>query len=244
MRLNLVRLSMLAGLVTVGLASLCSAAPITAPPGLTVGQQYRLVFVTADLYTATNTNISYYNGVVTTEADAVAALNALSTTWYDIGSTATVNAIDNIGADVGVPIYDTDGHLVAADASTTSAHALFSNQSLDGNMTYNENGSPIAGFVEVWTGTYVNGTPGGHPALGSTGTVTAGATNTTSGFWIANQTLAPTTARPLYAISGIITYGEAPVPEPGTMSLMMLGGMFLVGKVRSMRGRAVSGKRP
>jgi len=95
-----------------GAASL-HAGIITVPTGLTVGQHYRLVFATLDTYSATSSDINFYNNAVNSEANGVAALHALNTVWRDIGSTPTVNAIDNIGQDPGVPIYDLEGNLVA-----------------------------------------------------------------------------------------------------------------------------------
>jgi hypothetical protein len=121
---------------------------------LTPGEPYRLVFVTADTYTAPSTSISYYNGVVNAEADSVAALEVLKTTWLGIGSTSTVNAIDNTGADPGVPIYDLNGDLIAADA-TTGTNGLFSGSLLQ-PISYDEiNASPENYYV--WTGTTTAG---------------------------------------------------------------------------------------
>ena len=52
-----------------------NATPIVpVPPGLAVGDTYRLVFVTFDTTDATSTSIATYNTFVTTEADASAAL--------------------------------------------------------------------------------------------------------------------------------------------------------------------------
>jgi hypothetical protein len=58
-----------------------------------------------------------YNGEVNTEADSIASLEALGTTWVDIGSTTSVDAIVNNGQDPNVPIYNLDGQLVDQDAT-------------------------------------------------------------------------------------------------------------------------------
>src|ERR1700691_3090601 len=96
------------GLLALAVAAIASrsyADSITVvPAGLAPGSQYRLVFWTADTYTATDSNIADYNAEVNAEANEVPSLAALDTTWRVIGSTPTVNAIDNIGQDPGVPI--------------------------------------------------------------------------------------------------------------------------------------------
>src|ERR1035438_1081720 len=133
----------------VGLAANCAADGIvTVPPSLAPGSQYRLVFVTADTYTATSSSITDYNNDVNTEA-AASALAALGTTWLDIGSTATVNAIDNIGIDSGVPIYDLEGNLVANDAGTGVGGLIESNPILSPIM-FTELGTYL--YTLVWTG--------------------------------------------------------------------------------------------
>ena len=86
---------------------------ITVPSGLPAGTQYRLVFVTADTTNATSTNIATYNTFVTNEADASAALLALGATWTVIGSTATTDAITNIGTPTAA-VYNLAGLEVAS----------------------------------------------------------------------------------------------------------------------------------
>ena len=74
-----------------------SAAPITVPTDLNVGDQYRLAFVTSTTRNATSFTLSDYNDFVTEAAESVTELLALGTTWKAIGSTATVDARDNTG---------------------------------------------------------------------------------------------------------------------------------------------------
>ena len=106
MRLSIVKNVGPLVLAVVGIASRVDAGIITVPPGLAPGSQYRLAFETADTYNAESSSIGVYNSEVNTEADAVAALAALGTTWLVIGSTDAVFASDNIGFQAGVPIYD------------------------------------------------------------------------------------------------------------------------------------------
>jgi hypothetical protein len=119
--------------------TLLPAGTITVPAGLTAGDQYRLIFITADAYTATSTDINHYNGVVTAEANSVSDLAALDTSWYAVGSTATVNAIDNVGIDSGVAIYDLNGNEIASDAGTTGNGMFNSSGYLLTGLNTNEN---------------------------------------------------------------------------------------------------------
>src|ERR1039458_6718552 len=68
MRLSFVKNMGLLVLAVMGLASRSSAGLIvTVPPSLAPGSQYRLVFVTADTYTATSSSITDYNNDVNTD---------------------------------------------------------------------------------------------------------------------------------------------------------------------------------
>ena len=64
--------------------------PITVPTGLSVGDQYRLVFVTSTTHQATSSDINSYNSIVDALGDTV-----IESDWKVIGSTLTVDAIDN-----------------------------------------------------------------------------------------------------------------------------------------------------
>ena len=98
-----------AAFVVAPLAS--SAAPITVPTDLNVGDTYRLAFVTSTTTAATSTDIAFYNAFVTGVANTQAELADLLTTWSVIGSTAALDARDNTGTNptsTGVPIYRLD----------------------------------------------------------------------------------------------------------------------------------------
>src|ERR1039458_1101140 len=130
--------------VVAGIASRPAAAGIiTTPVSLAPGSQYRLVFVTADTYTATDSNIADYNAEVSLEANTVTALQGLNTSWSVIGSTNSVNVVTNIGSDPNVPIYNLDGLKVANDA-TTNPGGLFAG-SLFTPLDYDENGAKEIG---------------------------------------------------------------------------------------------------
>src|ERR1035437_8589492 len=140
----------------VGIALRADAGIIAVPPGLAPGSQYRLGFVTANTYTAASSNIADYNTDVNSEANTIAALAALGTTWTVIGSTDSVNAITNIGADPGIPIYGLDGNEVADDAGTDSG-GLFGVSPLLEPIDNTETGTASQEFLYIWTGTGVSG---------------------------------------------------------------------------------------
>jgi hypothetical protein len=221
------------------LSSPSLAGIVTVPTGLAPGSLYRLVFVTADGYTATSSQISDYNAFVTTEANAVAALAGLKTTWSVIGSTQSVDAIDNIGSDPGVPIYTLLGSEVASDATANSG-GLFgtSLQSLQNPIDIDQAGNYQG--ATVWTGTRDDGVHGASGYLGSA-MVGDGWSSYTDPHWIAAGGASNTSAdRPLYAISGVLAAPDA-APEPTTTLMLTLGGALMIGARRRMIHRE---KRP
>jgi hypothetical protein len=133
------------------------ADPITVPPCLHPGEQYRLAFVTSTVRDATSPNIADYNAFVTAAANSVPELAALGTTWKAIGSTSTVDARDNTGTNpnssVGLPIYRLDGGLIA------STNQFLWEIGLRIPLDITEAG-PLAPPMDgqVLTGTYSNGT--------------------------------------------------------------------------------------
>ncbi|MFM6405650.1 MAG: PEP-CTERM sorting domain-containing protein, partial [Microcystis sp.] len=90
-------------LATLGISGIAEAFQLI-PSGLSPGNQYRLVFFTDGTIHATSTDINTYNTFVDNEAHTSTILNdaftnvgidPASITWKVIGSTASVNAIDN-----------------------------------------------------------------------------------------------------------------------------------------------------
>jgi hypothetical protein len=226
MRLSIVKNVGLLVLAVVGIASRADAGIITVPPGLAPGSQYRLVFETTETYNAESTSISTYNMEVDAAAGAVVALDALGTTWRDIGSTASENAINNIGINPGVPIYDLGGHLIATDAGT-GAGGLFS-----GTLQYPpctaEDGTCT--LVFAWTGSDSIGNTAPGNGLG-TSEPEYGATGKTDAYWIAYGIGGSDDMQALYGISGILTVPSA-TPEPATTGMVIAAGalMFFAGR--------------
>src|ERR1039458_7016621 len=213
----------------VGLAANCAAdGIITVPPSLAPGSQYRLVFVTADFYTATSSNIGDYNTDVNNGANNLAGdtgslLAPLGTSWLDIGSTATVNAIDNIGIDSGVPIYDLEGNLIANDAGTEAGGLIGSNPIFSPIM-FTELGTYL--YTLVWTGSTWEGDTSAGSALGDPGDVIYGVDGLTNDHqWITAGFDSPSDGalNGLYGISEVLTVPSA-TPEPSTTAMVILAG--------------------
>jgi hypothetical protein len=214
-----------ASFLTITLAGIAFADPITAPPGVPNGTIYRLAFITSTTTTASSTDINYYNNFVTTLANSVAGLAALNTTWEVIGSTAAVSAINNTQTTgTGVPIYLLNGTELFA-----SYTAMWNGTTPFNAFNVNETGTLSAGYQQVWTGTTPSGNTssgGNSGSLGSPGggyVIMGNNTTENSSYWINCCIAGYTQNKALFAIStqefvdvgGVATS----VPEPASIVL-------------------------
>ncbi|MDB4226378.1 T9SS type A sorting domain-containing protein, partial [Flavobacteriaceae bacterium] len=174
-----------------------------------IGDTYRLVFISSTTRNATSTNIADYNAHVQNAANA-AGLG--SVTWYAIGSTATVDAIDNTQTNVA----DVDGAFFLMDGSTivstsnadfwdghSNAQAIrldeYGNQYLPLNSSL-----PWYQYGPAWTGTRTNGTSSGE--LGAaTVTLGLGSSAASAGQWTARSSGANSTLYYVYGMSEVLT---------------------------------------
>ena len=90
---------------------------LSTPAGFSPGESFRFVFVTDGTTDATSANIAYYNNFVNAQAGG-ATYNGSVVSWVAIGSTSTVNAIDNVGQ-TPTPVYLADGTLVTSSTTTS-----------------------------------------------------------------------------------------------------------------------------
>jgi hypothetical protein len=203
-----------------GVSGPAFAALVLPPPGLSPGQSYRLAFVTSDGIAATSANIADYNSFVQTAADNVPALNALGASWKAIVSTPSVNARTNTsslpsyaGGTTGVPIFLLDGVKIA------DSYDDLWDSSIDAPLNVTELGGVKPNFTQVWSGSFSDGTVVG--GLGTGGNTWFGYTHqTTFGGWL-TVTIdpSPSVARPIYAMSSLLT---AAVPEASSFAALAL----------------------
>lgn len=207
---------------TASFSNSASAAPVTVPPNLSAGAQYRLAFVSSTTIDATSPSITTYNNMIANVAGSIPELAALGTSWNAIASTSSIAARDNTGTNpnlsTGVPIYRLDGTRIADNnADLWDGFLLATLQTLENGV--------IAPGVAVWTGTDTNGTEFtngifGPPAgLGTLPQPVLGASNSFFPSWIVSSTVPPAELHPLFGMSGILTV----VPEPASVFLILSG---------------------
>jgi hypothetical protein len=199
-----------------------SAAPITVPTDLSVGDKYRLAFVTSTTRDAISADIADYNAFVSAVAATVPELAALGTTWTAIGSTSLVDARDNTAtnptAAAGVPIYRLDDTRVADD------NADLWDGTLAAPISLGENGLPPL-QPRAWTGSTKFGIKHVAFYLGATPDVFFGLSSNSFFVWMEFGVGPPDSTFTVYAMSDELTV----VPEPGTMSLGWIGATAVVG---------------
>ena len=201
------------------IAILLPAAQLSAGVILPAGPPpvYEIAFVTTDGTTATSSNIADYNTFVTNEANQDATLAALGVSWNAIvstGGSTGVNADVNAPFNPAIPVYNTQGQLVA-DAGTP----LYSGVLLD-PIFYDQFGN--SSTRSVWTGSTSSGIADSIYFMGSSsGTTEAGVSVFTTSAWIADFPVGQVVASgvvqylPIYALSSPIT-----TPEPATLTLL------------------------
>ena len=204
------------------LSASLQAAIVTVPPGLNLGDQYRLVFITPNARNASFPLVSEYNSFVQSAADA-SPLAALGQTWKAIVSVnGGPNAKTNTGTDpvidgVGVPIYGIDGIKVADHNND------FWDTTLDAPI---KRGPDNADYTDswVWTGSEPSGVE--DDAIGGGTTSTIGRNQYTNGLWAMWGRTDNAREFQFYAMSGIITV----VPEPSAVILAAFASLGLLVK--------------
>lgn len=222
--------AVVAGLVFAATPAIVSAGVSeVVPPDGGYPDVYRLIFVTSTTTDATSTDIGDYNAFANSAANDLdgntgSLVAGLGVAWKCLGSTELVSAKVNTNTyaagDVGyqagndVPIYNLAGQLMA----DTNAH-LWDGE-LDNRVTYNEEGTAYDWNAEVWTGSSSAGVanrPLGSEVVTWTRAWDSGqyAKN-----WMAHDRGPSDELRHLYALS-------APIPEPATLALLLLGAPLL-----------------
>jgi hypothetical protein len=203
-------------------ASSALAAPVvlTAPSGLADGTKFRFIFTTTGTTFATSSSIADYNTFVNAEA-AGATYNGSTIAWKAVGSTATVDARDNVGGfGTNVAVYLVNGTKVANDL-TNGANGLWGG-SLMAAANLGISGASVSGLA--WTGSTTAGQAFIGEALGSTGNVAFGIIGRTSGDWIYFASIGSSASRKMYAVSEELTVGV--IPAPGAVALLATAGLL------------------
>ena len=209
-----------------------TAAPITVPTDLSVGDKYRLAFVTSTTTVALSTNIADYNNFVAAVAAGVPELVALGNNWKAIGSTLSIDARDNTGTNpnvtAGVPLYTLDDTRIADD------NADFWDGVLLASLSKTQLGTGIGFAAFVHTGTRSDGTADPSVLGALSGASMHGNTSHSDVRWIAQGPLQTSLSRNLYAMSAELTV----IPEPSSIVLVCIGATAVVGwQLRRRRHR-------
>jgi hypothetical protein len=192
---------------------------------------YRLVFVTTTTANTLSTAIGDYNTLVQADANA-SSLNLSPVTWKAVGSTSTVNAIDNTMTNTGAAngaFFLVDGMTVVANNISTggfwaSGHLAAINLDQNGNTR----------SVDVNVGsTNGGGLANGNKAFGNEADgdarVTIGRSGDAGNSWNYVLNSGNTGARSFYGMSEVLTVATvAAVPEPSSTALLGLGGLALM----------------
>jgi len=177
-----------------------------------LGDTYRFAFVSSETTQATSTDITTYNAFVQGLAD-VSPLNIGASngfTWNVIGSTSTVDAIDNTSSNTAVNGSGEATLLLDGMTVIANDYADLWNNNIDNPLNMNENG--VGGLTgNVFTGSFATGTKETTRFLGgSTETppkVTHGRMTDTSAYWMRVYNAAATSSLSVYAMSDPVSLG-------------------------------------
>jgi hypothetical protein len=90
---------------------------LNIPAGLSPCESFHFVFVTDQSSSSSSTNIAEYNSFVNAQAGG-ATNDGSVVTWFAVGSTSSVNAIDNRGQSES-PVYLAEGSPTAPAGRTS-----------------------------------------------------------------------------------------------------------------------------
>lgn len=205
--------------------SSASASVVAVPPGLEIGDRYRLVFVTADDGPLGFSDIAVYNTFVTKQAHQVPSLAAFGE-WRVLGSAGNTNARRNTRTDPKPgtpPVYRIDGIRVAEDYEDLWDGRLENPISIDQDMNDQTGGRVNTGSNNIGTKSL------GLETQDLEGITSVGEIATTS--WMKDRS--DNQSRPLYAMSSVIIltengpvardYPPVGVPEPSRALIGLVG---------------------
>ena len=184
------------------------------PADLTIGEAFRLLFLTSTTRDATSSDIADYNAFVETAAAAGHAdIQAYSGGFRGVASTADDDARDNTATTAtGVRIYWLGGNKVADNYADfyDGTWDDESNVTDESGSAYTSLGTPEV----VWTGSNDDGTEAASEGLGASVPLSGwlnSPSSSTANPLDAGDTNANTNTYPLYALSEVFVVGAAPV---------------------------------
>jgi hypothetical protein len=218
------------------LSSISNAQSIYRPTGLSLGDPYRLIFITGGLIEPTSSNLQDYNDFVAAEAALPNSLvRGLNTGWSAIVSSEFTSARTNTNTDPtpegpnGVPLFLVDGQTRIAD----NYDDLWDG-AIDAPVELTQFGTePVGGIFPpnlAWTGTRADGTSYltfDDPLTMGTSSVVGGFGSQTNEYWVSGALIGigGDDGGHLYAVSGVLTA----VPEPVSLtSLSLFAASFVV----------------
>lgn len=203
-------------------------AAFVPPAGVSA---YRLAFVTRDADDAESDGIDNYNEFVTAQAALAGDLPAA--TWKVIGSTAAVDARDNIACGAAcdaLPIYLVTGVKVADSSAQLFGGGI-------GQPIEADQFGTVLNFDDnyAWTGSNGDGTSDVGQTLGSD-EVAYGCVDSSGRNFHFNcfQDASDINYR-FYAISGSIESDVTPVPAPAMGAALLASGVIVTGIYRRRR---------
>ena len=225
---HLAALLLLAAVITPATANAQATAPCDGaltwtgivPACLSVGDTYRIIFVTSGERDATSNAIADYNTFVQAQADAATGTPFSGITFNALGGTATTTARDNTNTNrtsdgTGERIFYYRGQQVADNYDDLYDGGW------DSLEARNQNGETFSGSsLGVWTGSLNNGITFPTAPLGSargSSSVIGNAFNASTPFLAALIT--NTENHNLYALSAVLTVPEAPALDPANPTI-------------------------
>ena len=202
------------------------------PPGLAVGDQFRLLFLSSTTNDATSTDIADYNAFIKNlAATGHVDLEDYSEGFQVVGCTAAVDAQDNTGTNIntdgaGVPVYWVNGSK-AADDNTDFYDGNWDDEANDKNELGNNGPDTSQPDNYPFTGCNHNGTEsifsGTSLALGQPQVRLGAPNHSTANYGPLSSTAgaAKTTRRPMYGISQVF---EVLASHDATLSALTLEG--------------------
>ena len=196
------------------------------PSGLSVGDSFRLLFVSTSERDATSADIADYDThVQTAAASSDADIGSHSTHFRVLGSTATVDARDHTSTtftmtEPGVPIYWLGG--TAQDGKVADDYSdFYDTDGWDSNVPRDEDGNTVSTAEEVFTGSLRTGVKHAERHLGrSTGAPVQIAEPGTATNEIEGSRGRPKdSSQPFYGLSGVFTVVDPPRPPVVNVSL-------------------------